>query len=211
VIADGLKLVPTTASTTTSEVFYVHNDHLGTPQVMTDQSQQIVWQATYDPFGKATLLVNTVENNVRFPGQYYDQETNLHYNYYRYYDPSTGRYITSDPIGLDGGINTYGYVGGNPVRRTDVYGLCGSCYVALSTALVGYYLFLLEAGDYIDRENDKADKVIAKCNGETDINIDSFNRDKYDALVDVFEQGRDTLDNFSSATKVKQLNNLRAQ
>ena len=94
VIADGLKLVPTTANTTTTEVFYVHNDHLGTPQVMTDQSQQIVWQATYNPFGKATLLVNTVENNVRFPGQYYDQETNLHYNYFRYYDPTTGRYLS---------------------------------------------------------------------------------------------------------------------
>ena len=90
VIADGLKLVPTTA-TTASEVFYVNNDHLGAPQVMTDQSQQIVWQATYDPFGQATLLVNTVENNVRFPGQYYDEETQLHYNYFRYYDPSTGR------------------------------------------------------------------------------------------------------------------------
>ena len=90
--------------------------------MLTDQSQQIVWQAAYDPFGQATLLVNTVENNVRFPGQYYDAETSLHYNYFRYYDPGTGRYLTSDPIGLAGGVNTYGYVEGNPLMYTDPTG-----------------------------------------------------------------------------------------
>jgi RHS repeat-associated protein len=57
------------------------------------------------------------------PGQYYDQQTNLSYNYYRDYDPQTGRYIQSDPIGLGSGINTYGYVGGNPVWAYDKFGL----------------------------------------------------------------------------------------
>lgn len=61
--------------------------------------------------------------NLRFPGQYYDQETGLFYNYFRDYDPQTGRYIESDPIGLRAGINTYGYVGGNPVNWVDPYGL----------------------------------------------------------------------------------------
>jgi RHS repeat-associated protein len=104
-------------------LFYVHNDHLGTPQTITDQNQDIVWQADYTPFGQAMIVAQEIENNIRFPGQYFDAETNLHYNYFRYYDPSLGRYITSDPIGLAGGINTFGYVGGNPVNLTDLYGL----------------------------------------------------------------------------------------
>jgi len=62
-------------------------------------------------------------SDVRLPGQYYDAETGLHYNYFRDYDPSTGRYIESDPIGLLGGLNTYSYVKGNPIVFIDPLGL----------------------------------------------------------------------------------------
>src|SRR5690606_909650 len=112
-IADALRFVGETAGTpepTQGGVFYVHTDHLGTPQKLTDENQTTVWNADYSPFGQATITTETVINNLRFPGQYFDEETGLHYNYYRTYDPSTGRYLESDPIGLMGGVNTYGYV-----------------------------------------------------------------------------------------------------
>jgi len=107
----------------TARTYFVHPDHLGTPQVITDSNQAVVWQADYEPFGQATVTTGTITNNLRFPGQYFDQETNLHYNMFRYYSPDVGRYVTSDPIGLVGGLNTYSYALQNPTRFTDPKGL----------------------------------------------------------------------------------------
>ena len=118
--------------TTTSysrSIYYAHNDHLGAPHMLTDEAGVAVWSALYDPFGKAAVNEdldgngNAVTLNIHFPGQYFDAESGLHYNYFRYYDSATGRYVTSDPIGLDGGLNTFGYVGGNPLLWIDPLGL----------------------------------------------------------------------------------------
>ncbi len=110
-------------------VYYFHNDHLGTPQIMTDQAGRIVWKAEYEPFGKANVYEDPdgdglpVENNLGFPGQYYDAETGLHYNYHRDYDPGTGRYLEADPIGLGGGLNLYSYAVNSPLIYSDHNGL----------------------------------------------------------------------------------------
>ncbi|SDI04638.1 RHS repeat-associated core domain-containing protein [Pseudomonas sp. BS3767] len=93
-----------------NKVYYFHTDQIGTPLEMTDAEGQIVWQAKYRLWGAVEkLVVNEVEQNIRFQGQYFDVETGLHYNTFRYYDPETGRFITQDPIGLSGGLNLYSY------------------------------------------------------------------------------------------------------
>jgi len=108
----------------TGELYYYGNDRLGMPQILTDLTNTVVWEAVYDPFGEADINPNSsVVSNFRFPGQYFDSETGLHYNYHRYYDPATGRYITPDPIALEGGINIYDYVLNNPVNLGDSFGL----------------------------------------------------------------------------------------
>ncbi|MCL4557449.1 MAG: RHS domain-containing protein [Deltaproteobacteria bacterium] len=135
----------THAQATGEQVYYYHLDHLGTPIEMTDQSQNVVWQASYDPFGQATISTATITNNIRFPGMYSDSETGLYYNINRYYYPSIGRYIEPDPIlqpmvfaKLNTGsifnellvffaanpqqLNEYLYTMNNPVNQIDPFG-----------------------------------------------------------------------------------------
>ncbi len=126
------------------EVFYVHTDHLGTPQELTDEQGHLVWAAQYKAWGGTTQIeqpprrvtrtvgntvqqvweqqAEPVQQNLRFQGQYFDAETGLHYNRFRYYDPDCGRFISQDPIGLRGGINLYQYAP-NPVTWIDPLGL----------------------------------------------------------------------------------------
>ncbi|MFC1591885.1 RHS repeat-associated core domain-containing protein [Thermodesulfobacteriota bacterium] len=115
------------SSGSTDTCYYYHNDHLGTPIALTDQNGAVVWNAAYTPFGQALVTTAAVKNNFRFPGQYYDEETGLHYNYFRYYDPVVGRYLRADPIGLDGGINLFSYIANNPLGYADPYGLYVVC------------------------------------------------------------------------------------
>ena len=104
--------------------YYFANDHLGSSQALFDQYGETVWQAQYDPFGAAVVSPeSTLVNHLRLPGQYFDSETGLHYNWHRYYDPGLGRYLTPDPIGLDGGLNLYAYVDNGPANDIDPWGL----------------------------------------------------------------------------------------
>ena len=110
-------------------VYYVYADHLNTPRVITDGTNKVVWRWDSDPFGADAANEDPdgdgkkFSYNLRFPGQYYDRETGLHYNYFRDYEPTTGRYVQSDPIGLEGGMNLYQYVNSNPSSYADPEGL----------------------------------------------------------------------------------------
>ena len=104
------------------EYYWYQNDHLGTPQKLVDSTGTVVWSATYSAFGEASIEIELITNNLRFPGQYYDVETGLHYNWNRSYDPKTGRYTQTDPIGFDGGMNVFLYTHNNPANYFDPTG-----------------------------------------------------------------------------------------
>jgi RHS repeat-associated protein len=125
----------------TEKHYAIQSDHLNTPRRLIQSDGQVAWQWAYSAFGeeKPTIASNRFANtdlnqsfgtttvpavtfNLRYPGQYYDQEPNLHYNYHRSYSATVGRYTQADPIGLDGGWNRFGYVGGNPLSFTDPLG-----------------------------------------------------------------------------------------
>ena len=131
------------------QYYFYQNDHLGTPQKLTAVNGASVWSAKYSSFGKADIdPSSTITNNLRFPGQYFDQETGLHYNWHRYYHPKTGRYLRTDPshqnqpkgsnipyylyylLNSPEDLNVYSYVGNNPANFKDPMGLfkeCGLC------------------------------------------------------------------------------------
>ncbi len=103
--------------------YYMHVDQVVNPQKLTDGSGLVVWDRVADPFGVEIAATGSLTQRLRFPGQYADDETDLFQNWNRDYDPSLGRYVQSDPIGLLGGINTYAYVEGNPLKFVDPKGL----------------------------------------------------------------------------------------
>lgn len=106
-----------------SNVFHYHNDYNGCPARLTDNKGNIVWSGSYAVWGAIQCLhAQVVDNPIRFQGQYFDEETGLHYNRYRYYDPNLGQFVGQDPIGLAGGINLYKYAP-NPTGWVDPLGL----------------------------------------------------------------------------------------
>jgi RHS repeat-associated protein len=127
------------------DIYYVHTDQLNAPRKVTRPSGNVVvWRWDPKPFGDTLPNENpqgagTFQYNLRFPGQYFDAESGLTYNAARDYDTGTGRYVESDPLGLEGGINTFGYVNGNPTSNVDPDGLeviCGTHYCGTNIPVV---------------------------------------------------------------------------
>lgn len=136
-----------------SQVYYLHTDHLDTPRLVTNESNAVVWrsQPLGEPFGNSAPEEDPDGNgvpfsmNLRFPGQYFDKETNLHYNYQRDgYNPATGGYTQSDPLGLYGGsLTTYGYANQNPLSYIDPTGEVGLVgVVGVSVLAVGSAIYM---------------------------------------------------------------------
>jgi len=119
-----------------------YSDHLDAPRVLIDKTGAARWRWISEPFGttqpeQAPAGLSPITFNLRFPGQYYDSESGLNYNYFRDYDGTTGRYVQSDPIGLEGGINTYAYALSSPLIYWDRFGLQTSlqaCYSSPANA-----------------------------------------------------------------------------
>ena len=136
-------------------LYYIETDQLGTPREVIKPNANtardtVEWKWDYfasdSVFGTNAPSPHKITFNLRFPGQYYDDETGLHYNYFRDYEPATGRYVESDPIGLRAGTNTYVYVGGRPLRSTDPAGLMSfgsSCDASQRMEIVTAYANLL--------------------------------------------------------------------
>lgn len=142
---------PGNANNLQERVVYLHTDHLETPRKASNSQGQLVWAWASDAFGSTPAHEDVDGNglrttiNLRFPGQYLDAESGLHYNWHRYYDAQSGRYTQSDPIGLEGGINTYSYALNQPTKYTDPDGrivpaiaaACAANPAACAAAAVG--------------------------------------------------------------------------
>lgn len=146
--------------------------------MVTDLSQAVVWQTEQTPFGEVTQATGTLAQPLRFPGQYADPETGYSYNYFRDYDPSVGRYVQSDPIGLRGGLNSYVYANLDPNKNIDPNGLD-------VVTKIGKVIELLDDLDTRKGEVETADKLgdlgdsIENCP-----NPNSNNRDRAHAATD---------------------------
>jgi RHS repeat-associated protein len=129
----------------TNTIGYVHTDQLNTPRAITGTAGANLWSWSWQTnlFGEANPT-GAIALNLRFPGQYFDDEMGLNYNYFRNYEPSTGRYVESDPIGLLGGNSTYSYVRASPLRKADFSGLWSTVDLEL------YDWYLHGDGSYVD-------------------------------------------------------------
>ena len=160
---------------------YFHCDQIGIPREMTDSDGKLIWKGRYDAWG--SLIRDSYRETVsdshqpfRLQNQYFDEETGLHYNFFRYYEPVLGRFITQDPIGLAGGDNLYRFEG-TVQNQTDPLGLLAPALAApwlleglvyVGTAMVGILVAagIMDAKKAYDKAQTKTESIsrVGRCN-----------------------------------------------
>ena len=125
--------------TATPATYYVHTDHLYRPIRMTTAAKSIVWSAEYQPWGAVQSLSGALTLDARFPGQWFQLEAGLHYNWHRHYDASLGRYTQADPLGFVDGPSVYSYSQSQPLTETDISGLFSMCHRPLNARITFGY------------------------------------------------------------------------
>ena len=134
VYVEDMPLAAIDAAALPKKTYAIHVDHLNRPIMMTDAAKATVWAASYEPFGKVMTLTGTATQNLGLPGQWFQLETGLAYNWHRHYDPTTGRYTTPDPLGFVDGPSVFEYAGSNPLVMTDKEGLFAPVIVGAGAA-----------------------------------------------------------------------------
>jgi len=132
-------------------IYYIHTDHLGAPRVATDGNGQVVWQWQPTPFGMGKPS-GSIALNLRFPGQYYDSETGLNYNWHRYYSSSTGRYLRTEPTGLAFGMNPFRYALASPITHFDANGLWASSILTIHQGVTSDVNNLMPVGQLLSQQ-----------------------------------------------------------
>jgi RHS repeat-associated protein len=123
VYLNGLPLSAIDVAASPKKLYAIHTDHLHRPILLTDAAKAAVWSASYEPFGKVRTLTGPATQNLGLPGQWFQLEHGLAYNWHRHYDPTTGRYTTPDPLGFVDGPSVFAYVGSAPHVAVDPDGL----------------------------------------------------------------------------------------
>ena len=161
-------------------VWMVHVDHLNRPVRMTNAAKAVVWNATWLPWGGVHAITGTGTLNARFPGQWYQLEAGLHYNWHRSYDPTLGRYTQPDPLGFVDGPGVYGYAKGSPYQGVDpdgrnsttwggaIGGAVGGIPGRIIGACIGTAIGVVLEYTRPKRKHPKYDKCIAAANGSND-------------------------------------------
>ncbi|MGH1541166.1 MAG: RHS repeat-associated core domain-containing protein, partial [Arenicella sp.] len=122
-----------------AEYYWIHTNQQGAPIVMEDKHGKVAWKSVSNAFGETIVSTEKESLNIRLPGQYYDAETGMHYNYYRYYQPSTGRYTSADPLDLSGGLHRYNYANANPLNFIDPTGEAAQALVIPPAVIAAFY------------------------------------------------------------------------